>query len=148
MKKKFFDPLEIEQFEWQENGLGNAHKSGGLGLTAQGLAKFAEMQRNGGVYKGRRILSKAWTEESVKPRAVAYADNDIEYAYLWWLASYEVLGKRYGTYYMSGNGGNRVAVLPEHDLVVVITKTDYNQNGMHQKTEAFFEEEIVARLGR
>ena len=148
VKAKFFDPMEIVNFEWQENGLGQAHKSGGLGLTARGLAKFGEMQRSGGAYKGRQILSKSWTEEAVKPRVVANDDREIEYGYLWWRAPYEVSGERFEDYYMTGNGGNRVVVMPAHNLVVVITKTDFNQRGMHQKTDAFFEKEITARLAR
>jgi CubicO group peptidase (beta-lactamase class C family) len=148
VKTKFFDPLEIEHFNWQENGLGHAHKSGGLSLTARGLGKFAEMQRSGGVYKGRRVLSKAWTEEAVKSRVVAYADRGVEYGYLWWRSSYDVSGERFEDYSMRGNGGNRVVVMPSHDLVVVVTKTDFNQRGAHQKTDDFFAKEIVMRLAR
>lgn len=148
VKAKFFDPMEITNFQWQENGLDQAHKSGGLGLTARGLAKFGEMQRSGGVYKGRQILSKAWTTEAVKPRAVVYADRDVEYGYLWWLSPYTVSGERFDSYYMTGNGGNRVVVMPAHELVVVVTKTDYNTRGMHQKTDTLFEKEITARLAR
>ena len=146
VKTRFFDPLGISNYEWQENGLGEAHKSGGLGLTARGLAKFAEMQRLGGMYDGKRVLSEEWTKEAVRPRAVAYADQGVEYGYQWWLAPYEVGGTRFSSYYMAGNGGNRVLVMPAHELVVVVTKTDYNTRGMHQKTDALIENEIVSRL--
>ena len=146
VKRKLFDPLGITEFEWQFNGLGDAHKSGGLSLTTRGLAAFAEMQRSGGLYNGRRVLSENWTAESVKPRAVAYAESGTEYGYQWWLAPYKVSGKRHGSYYMAGNGGNRVLVMPAHELVVVVTKTDYNTRGMHQATERLIEEEIVSRL--
>lgn len=146
VEERFFKPLEISRFEWSENGLGQAHKSGGLLLTTLGLAKFAEMQRNDGIYKGKRVLSKAWTQAAIKPRVVAYADRDLEYGYLWWLANYEVDGQRYGNYSMSGNGGNRVIVMPEHKLVVVVTKTDFNQEGVHQATDALLNEEVVRRL--
>lgn len=146
VKRKLFDPLGITEFEWQFNGLGDAHKSGGLSLTARGLAKFAEMQRSGGLYAGRRVLSESWTAESVKPRAVAYADSGTEYGYQWWLSPYDVSGETYGSYYMAGNGGNRVLVMPAHNLVVVVTKTDYGTRGMHQKTIQLIEEEIIVRL--
>lgn len=148
VKTKFFDPMGIERFEWQENGLGQAHKSGGLSLTARGLAKFAEMQRSGGVYDGNRVLSEAWTEEAIKPRAVINAEAGTEYGYTWWRGGYEVSGVQFENYFMTGNGGNRVVVMPAHNLVVVITKTDFNQRGMHQKTGAFFEQEINTRLAR
>lgn len=146
VKTALFDPLEISRYEWQENALGQAHKSGGLGLTTRGLAKFAEMQRMDGLYKNKQVLSSDWTEESVKPRAVAYADRGIEYGYLWWLAPYAVEGKNYVQYSMNGNGGNRVVVMPQHELVVVVTKTDYNQRGMHQATDKLFDTEVYARL--
>lgn len=148
VKAKFFEPMGIERFEFQENGLGQAHKSGGLSLTARGLAKLAEMQRNGGVYGDQRILSESWTTEAVKPRAVAYSDEDVEYGYLWWRSPYVISGERFEDYYMTGNGGNRVVVMPSHDLVVVITKTDFNQRGAHQATDKFFEQEINTRLAR
>ncbi len=146
VESRFFEPLGITQFEWQQNGLGEAHKSGGLGLTARGLAKFAEMQRNGGMHDGRRVLSEAWTSEAIKPRAVAYADRNIEYGYQWWLAPYEVSSEQFNSYYMAGNGGNRVLVMPSHELVVVVTKTDFNTRGMHQKTDALIQSEILPRL--
>ena len=146
VERKLFSPLGITEFEWQFNAVGDAHKSGGLALTSFGLAKFAEMQRLGGTYDGKRVLSEEWTKEAVMPRAVAYADRDIEYGYQWWLAPYEVSGERFESAYMAGNGGNRILVMPSHELVVVVTKTDFNTRGMHQKTDALIEEEIVSRL--
>ena len=146
VKARIFDPMNITHYGWQENGLGQAHKSGGLGLRTVALAKLAEMQRNGGVYDGQQVLSDPWTVDSVKPRVVADQRNNIEYGFLWWLADYKVSGKTYKSYYMSGNGGNRVMVMPAHRLVVVITKTDYNRRGMHQATDTFFDQEIYSRL--
>ncbi|MBO6506277.1 MAG: serine hydrolase [Kordiimonadaceae bacterium] len=148
VERKLFEPLGITDFKWQFNAVGDAHKSGGLALTSLGLAKFAEMQRLGGLYDGKRVLSEDWTQEAVKPRAVAYADRDIEYGYQWWLAPYEVAGERFDSHYMAGNGGNRILVMPSHELVVVVTKTDFNTRGMHQKTDALINDEIIARLTR
>jgi CubicO group peptidase (beta-lactamase class C family) len=138
--------MGIKNFAWQENGLGQAHKSGGLSLTTHGLAKFAEVQRNDGMYNGKKILSSEWTTEAIKPRAVIRAEEEIEYGYLWWLAPQTISGKRFKSYFMTGNGGNRVMVLPAHNLTIVVTKTDYNQRNMHQKTNALIENEIIARL--
>lgn len=146
VQENIFEPMGIDQFEFQENGLGNAHKSGGLALTSRGLGALAEMQRNGGIYNGNRVLSQSWAAESVKPKVEVYAELNVEYGYLWWLSPYSVSGEDYESYYMTGNGGNRVVVFPAHDLVVVVTKTDFNQRGMHQATDRLFEEEIYPRL--
>lgn len=146
VETKLFAPLGITQFDWQENGLGQAHKSGGLSLTALGLAKLADMHRTGGVYDGKTVLSADWVEAATTPHAVIYPDDDIEYGYTWWLGPYTVDEQKFQSFYMTGNGGNRVLVMPDHALTVVITKTDYNTRGMHQKTNALIEKEVIARL--
>lgn len=141
-----FAPLGITSFEWPRNGLGQAHMGGGLKLTAHGLARFAEVQRLGGVRQGTRILDEDWTRASVTPHARIPDTPDWLYGYLWWLRPYSVAGADYRVAMMNGNGGNRVMVLEEAGLTVVLTKTDYNTRGMHQKSDAFLEEEILKRL--
>ncbi len=141
-----FEPMGITQYEWQENSLGDAHKSGGLGLKTRDLANLAEMHRTGGIHDGHRILSEDWVKDAVRPHVVSDADRGMEYGYLWWRSPYQVSGENFEDYFMSGNGGNRISVLPDHDLIIVITKTDYNQRGMHRKTKNLIDEHILSRL--
>jgi hypothetical protein len=47
---------------------------------------------------------------------------------------------------MAGNGGNKVAVFPKSDLVVVITSTNYNTRGMHEQSDRLLSEYILASL--
>ena len=47
---------------------------------------------------------------------------------------------------MSGNGGNKVAVFPGLDMVVVITSTNYNTKGMHQQTEKLLTDYVLVTL--
>ena len=146
IEQRIFEPLGIDNWEWPRNGLGDAHMGGGLRLTSRALASLAELQRANGVWEGRRILPESWTIAAIQPRAEIPQTPGFEYGYLWWLLPYEVAGQRYFAAAMNGNGGNRVIVMPEFDLVVVFTNTDYNTREMHQNAQAFFETEIVARL--
>ena len=145
VEKYLFAPLSIDSFRWSRNGLGQAHMGGGLELTTRDLAKLAELQRNNGMVGGNVILSDKWTKASVLPRTVI-PESPYEYGYLWWLRSYDIDGETYQSTMMSGNGGNRVIAFDEFGVTVVITKTDFNTPGMHDKTDAFISEEIVARL--
>jgi len=47
---------------------------------------------------------------------------------------------------MSGNGGNKVAVFPSLDMVVVLTSTNYNTRGMHEQTEKLLTDYILASM--
>jgi hypothetical protein len=109
------------------------------------LAKLGEVQRLNGTAGSARIYSAEWAVESISAKA-EIPDTPFSYGYLWWLMPYEVNGTDYFAAAMSGNGGNRVFVLPEFGITAVFTNVDYNTQSMHQNATRFFENEIVARL--
>ena len=45
---------------------------------------------------------------------------------------------------MSGNGGNKVVVVPDLDLVAVITSTNYSTRGMHEQTDKIMSDIVAA----
>ena len=47
---------------------------------------------------------------------------------------------------MTGNGGNKVVVIPSLDLVAVLTSTNYNTHGMHEQTEKLLTDYILAAV--
>lgn len=143
--QKLLTPLKISEFEWPQTGSGHVHLGGGFLLTTEGLAKFAELQRHNGTHNDQVIYSADWAEKSTTPHA-AIPDTPFEYGYLWWLMPYEVEGQPHMAAAMTGNGGNRVFVLPDHEISVVFTNTDFNTSQMHQNAQKFFDTEIVARL--
>jgi hypothetical protein len=59
------------------------------------------------------------------------------YGELFWRRDYELRCGRVSAWLMTGNGGNNVLVLPTLDAVAVLTRTHYNQRGMHQQSVDF-----------
>lgn len=143
-QERLFSPLGIEAVTWPRMGNGDVMASGGLELTARELARLGELYLNRGVWNGVRIVPPEWVEASLEPHAVI--DENTEYGYLWWLEKYAVDGATHPLAYMSGNGGNRVIIMPDHDIVVVITKTDFGRRGMHETAQALFEDAVLANL--
>ncbi len=144
-QEKFFAPLGITDAQWVYSPMNVPQTGGGLRLSSRDLLKIAQLYLNGGSWEGRRIVDEAWVHTSTQPHA--RIDDDTEYGYLWWLKSFKSGGKSYPAFFMSGNGGNKVAVFPELDLAVVITSTNYNTRGMHEQTEKLLTDYILAAVG-
>jgi CubicO group peptidase (beta-lactamase class C family) len=140
--KNLFSPLGIEKAAWKFSAMGEAQTGGGLGLRSRDLLKLGQLYLNGGTWNGERLISESWVKNSTQPHA--RVDEQTEYGYLWWLKTFSTGGKSYPAYFMSGNGGNKVAVFPNLDMVVVITSTNYNTKGMHQQTEKLLTDYVLA----
>ena len=143
-QEKLFGPLGITDAQWMYSPMNIPQTGGGLRLTSRDLLKIAELYRQGGRWQGTRLVDEAWVETSTRPHA--RIQDGMDYGYLWWLKSFQSGGKGYPAYFMSGNGGNKVAVFPGLDMVVVITSTNYNSQGMHEQTEKLLTDYILTAV--
>ena len=143
-KDKLFGPLGISDVQWVYSPMNIPQTGGGLRLSSRDLLKIAQLYLNGGSWQGQRIVDESWVRVSTQPHA--RIDNETEYGYLWWLKSFKSGGKSYPAFFMSGNGGNKVVVLPSLDLAAVITSTNYNTRGMHEQTEKLLTDYILAAV--
>jgi CubicO group peptidase (beta-lactamase class C family) len=140
-QEKLFGPLGITDAVWVYSPMNVPQTGGGLRLTSRELLKIAELYRAGGDWHGKRVVDEAWVKASTRPHA--RIDEATEYGYLWWLKTFKAGEKSYPAFYMSGNGGNKVAVFPGLDMAVVLTSTNYNTKGMHEQTDRLLTEYIL-----
>lgn len=108
-----FEPLGITTASWPSDNHGRTHGWGDLHLFPQDLARIGELFRNGGVWKGRRIVSESWVRQSTQPH-VRVRDG-VGYGYSWWINT----AREPAIYEAVGRGGQRVAVVPDKELVIV-----------------------------
>ena len=142
--KNLFGPLGVNTVQWQFIPTGLAMTGGGLGLRSRDLLKLGQLYANGGAWNGKRIVSAQWVTNSVKPHA--QVDDDTNYGYFWWLRSFKSGDKQFRAYLMQGNGGNKVALFPDQNIVVVITTTNFNLRGAHELTDRLLSEYILADI--
>jgi CubicO group peptidase (beta-lactamase class C family) len=142
--EKLFRPLGITNAEWVYSPMNIPQTGGGLGLTSRDLLKIAQLYLDGGQWQGKRIVSEEWVRSSTRPHA--RIDETTEYGYLWWLKSFKWGEKSYPAFFMSGNGGNKAVAIPELDMSVVITSTNYNTHGMHEQTEKILTDYVLAAV--
>ena len=118
-----FDPLDISNYEWDYINPDMVHASGNLRLRPRDMAKFGYLFLNRGVWKGERVISEAWIEESTKGHvSPSWADG---YGYQWWLKTYRSGSTSVDSFYAAGWGGQRIIVFPSLDMVLVFTGGNY-----------------------
>jgi CubicO group peptidase (beta-lactamase class C family) len=143
-RETLFAPLGIEAVSWQHSPLGQAQTGGGTRFRGRDLAKLGLLYLNGGSWQGRQVVPAAWVAASTA--AHVQASESDTYGYLWWRRDFTAGGRTFPAFYMSGNGGNKVVVVPSAKLVAVITSTFYNSRGMHQQTDKLLTDYILAAL--
>jgi CubicO group peptidase (beta-lactamase class C family) len=146
-KKFLFEPMGINRAEWPPTPSGLVFTGGGLELESQDLLKLGQLYLNEGRWRGAQIVSKAWVQTSTRPHV--HVDDteyvkETDYGYLWWLKSFESRGKKFPSFSMLGNGGNKVSVFPTLDMVATITSTNYNSRGAHQQTDQLLSDYVLA----
>jgi len=143
-KENLFAPLGIHNATWQYSQLGLALAGGGLRLSSRDYLKLAQLYLNGGRWNDRQLVPEEWVKTSLQPH-VQIDDNTL-YGYLWWLKKSSASGRPVSVQFMSGNGGNKVAIVPELDMTVVITSTNYNARGMHEQTDKILTEYVLGSV--
>jgi CubicO group peptidase (beta-lactamase class C family) len=133
-----FDPLGIKQLKWSYSPLNLTFTGGGLELRSQDLLKLAQLYLDQGRYQGKQLVPAAWVKVSIEPHA--QIDDHTNYGYLWWLRTFN----GHPVFYMSGNGGNKIGVVPDLDLAFVITSTNYGAKGMHEQTDKILADYVIA----
>lgn len=143
-----FEPLGIAAWRWDKDAAGHTKGQGNLWLSARSLATIGEMVRCGGEYRGRRVVSAGGTEALMQPRvAIAakdpYAD---QYARSWYYKVHAVGGQRVPVWFASGNGGNKIYVVPQLRLVVAVTSQAYGRGHGQRRSQAILQSLLQAAV--
>lgn len=132
-----FSPLGITDAAWTRIGL-DTDAGGGLYLRPEDMARIGQLVLDRGRWRGHQIVSKAWIDASTSPQVVA--TNDQSYGYLWWIGRANVRGRKIDWIGALGRGGQSIRIVPELDLVVVVTAgyyQDYSAQAFKQQYSVF-----------
>ena len=117
-----FEPMGITGVEWIRVK-GDSDAGGGLRLRPRDMAKIGQLVLAGGRWNDRQIVSKAWIDASMTPRLGA--TSGFFYGYLWWLGRSLFNGREIHWPAALGRGGQSIRIVPELDLVAVVTAGYY-----------------------
>jgi len=119
-----FGPLGIKPGEWTQDWDGYRWGGGELHLRARDMARFGQLYLDDGDIDGQQVVPASWIADSWTPYAEgawgSKVGNNFDrtaYGYQWW-----IIDAGPHTYYLAwGHGGQQIAVLPELDMVIVVT---------------------------
>ncbi|UHG93002.1 serine hydrolase domain-containing protein [Spirosoma oryzicola] len=142
-KQKLFSPLGISNYKWQYTPQHVVSTAGGIQMNALDFAKYGQLYKNGGKWKDKQVLPAEWVAKTFTKYKAIPGRNDEHYGYLFWNKKYHVGGNEYETYYCAGNGGNKIFIMQNQPLVIVVTATAYNTPYAHPQVDRMMEEYIL-----
>lgn len=123
-KQTLFKDIGIKNFKWNfKPDASSSETFCQVYLTPRDMAKFGLLYLNKGMWADKQVISKNWIEESLNKHSVIQGVN---YGYLWWLKSLEVNGTRFFGKAAQGNGGQKIYIWEDQNMVTVITGGNYN----------------------
>ena len=149
-KKYLFDPLGITHYRWTIDPAGHAMTAGSFYIRPLDMLKIGQLVSNTGVWKGNRIISSKWIQESTKavipipdfsyvrisktPLAIP---QPTFYGYYWYRENIRIKSnnKQEEVILASGNGGQYIMIIKDLDLVVVFTQGNYGARVAKQAFE-------------
>jgi CubicO group peptidase (beta-lactamase class C family) len=133
-KETLFNPLGIEDWDWEGFSGFNPAAASGLRLRPRDLAKIGQLVLQHGSWQGQQIVSSAWIDQSMTPRLTGKGlifngpEGISSYGYLWWLGRLPTDHPDHDLIAAAGNGGQRLYILPALDLVAVVTAGVYDRS--------------------
>ena len=126
-------PAELEAYEqapvaWARDPQGYHVGGSFLRLPARDLAKLGYLYLNGGRWDGAQVVPADYVAASTRPQSDPTMGPG-DYGYHWWVTN----ETGHDSFRAMGFGGQLIQVIPELDLVVVIT-SDYTQ-GRHNAAD-------------
>ena len=132
-----FRPLGVAPGTWRwDYTLTSANRGfAQLHLRPRDMLKLGLLYASGGRWRGREVLPAAWVTASLAPQTQL---EHAGYGYYWWRPWLRVvpLGAggtegetRVAFNAAQGNGGQKIYIVPQYDLVAVFTGGAYNADG-------------------
>ncbi|BDX08139.1 serine hydrolase [Planctobacterium marinum] len=127
VEQEFFNQMNITDFTWRLDPKQMPIADSGVDLTSRDMLKIGQMLANKGKWQNKQFLSEDYLSLTFSPITKAtetWHPENFFYGYLWYQTNMTLNNKKYDINLAWGAGGNRIIVVNELDLVIVITGHD------------------------
>jgi CubicO group peptidase (beta-lactamase class C family) len=129
-QQELFSPLGIRSTDMKWDYTLTSANTGPFAqiwLRPRDMLKLGILYQQQGSWHGRQVISRDWIAKSLAPSSTI---GDQRYGYLWWhqwLGARTAAGsKRVDMLVATGNGGQKIYLIPSLDMIVILTGGSYN----------------------
>jgi len=119
IKTELFGKLGIVNYVWQSDVSGLPKSAAGSSVRSRDMLKWGLLVMNHGKWKGEQLIPAEFVERATE--RIYTNPQGTSYGYFWWRANAVVDGKTYDCKSARGAGGQFILILPELDLIAIIT---------------------------
>jgi CubicO group peptidase (beta-lactamase class C family) len=144
--KNLFEPLGITDYEWtkEKNGLISAWA--GLRMRSRDLMKFGMLYLNQGKWNGKQIISSGMVNQTLSSHMHTEKPNG--YGYQFWTLVDTVNNKPTTTVEATGNGGQKIEINKDENLILVITAGNYDKKVLRKYSYDLYIDFVIPSIVR
>ena len=132
-RDRILEPLGINDYFWGSDHNGTNMGAHGFHAKPRDLLKIGQLVLQHGVWAGEQLVDSTWIADATQLQIDTPADYSWNYGYYWWMVP------EYNGFSAWGHGGNFIMVLPDYDMVLVLTSMPDTNDEMVGSTLDQFE---------
>jgi CubicO group peptidase (beta-lactamase class C family) len=119
IKTELLEKLGITNYAWQDDVSGLPKSAAGSSMRSRDMLKWGMLVMNEGKWNGGQLVPAAFVERATD--RIYTNPQETSYGFFWWRADMKVGDKNYDCKSARGAGGQFILLLPELDLIAIIT---------------------------
>jgi CubicO group peptidase (beta-lactamase class C family) len=137
VQQHLFLPLGIQHYQWRHVPVDRTTGQGNLSISARDAAAIGQLMLNDGVVNGYRIFSHEWIDRSMAQQVPIHDSDPYAdfYGYMWYTRAEPIGDHTVPVHFASGNGGNKIYIVPSLQMVVAITSSAYNKSWGQRRSQ-------------
>ncbi len=144
LRERLFEPLEIYDYDWEKCPMGIEKGGWGLYIRPEDMAKIAILVRDGGVWRGTRLVSEEYIKSAISAHAFPpHEYGAFDYGYQIWV------GRHTDTFLFNGMLGQNVLCFKESGIIIISNAGNgelFQQGGFYPITLSAFSGAFPGKL--
>ena len=125
-RSRLFEPLGIHDWAWVTDIHGRSMAFNGLRMRPRDLLKIGRLVLDHGQWEGKQVVPATWIAQSMAP-VIKTNVRDYRYGHQWWAGTAQWHGETIQWHAGFGNGGQRLYLIPQLAMAIVITAGAYDE---------------------